>query len=43
MPPISFAAFLWFCAMWILTQFLARYAASKYADQPIGKALAFIS
>lgn len=43
MPPISFAAFLWFVAMWIITQFLARYAATKYAEKPIGKALAFVS
>lgn len=35
--------FLIFAAMAIIFGFLSRYAAAKYADRPIGKALAFIN
>ena len=43
MPPITFSAWLWFLAMWVLTQFTAKYVSLKWPDSAAGKALGVLA
>lgn len=40
---VGLLEFLQFCAMAILFNFFARQLAARYADRPIGSALAYVA